>query len=281
MSATLRIVHSTGFSYAGGATASFNEARMMPRSSHEQQVVHSRIDVSPVPWTSTYTDYWGTSVTAFEVFERHEALSVTATSVVDIQRQPVTDARLSWAELADASVIDAHCELLELSDRVAPPEDLLAAAHALRAQSATPREFALGIVDLVHTQVRYEFGSTGVHTQASEAWQQRVGVCQDMAHLVIGALRVEGVPARYVSGYLMPSKASEVDVPYAGESHAWVQFWDGAWVGADPTNNVLPGDLHVEVAVGRDYRDVAPLTGIFTGGGASNMFVSVEVTRLA
>ena len=80
MSATIRIVHRTGYSYAGGATASFNEIRMVPRSTHQQQVAHSRIDISPVPWTYTYTDYWGTTVTAFEVFERHESLNVVATS---------------------------------------------------------------------------------------------------------------------------------------------------------------------------------------------------------
>jgi transglutaminase-like putative cysteine protease len=281
VSATLRIVHRTGYSYAGGATASFNEARMVPRSSHEQQVLHSRIDITPVPWTYTYTDSWGTTVTAFEVFERHSSLSVVATSTVDVQRHTHGTARLTWADLADPRLVDTLCELLELSDRVAPPEDLRAIVRSLRAQASTPRDLALAVVDLVHAQVSYVFGATGVHTRAAEAWEQRSGVCQDMAHLVIGALRAEGIPARYVSGYLMPSKASEPGVPYAGESHAWVQFWDGEWVGSDPTNNILPGDLHVEVAAGRDYSDVAPLSGIFSGAGVSDMFVSVEMTRLA
>jgi hypothetical protein len=80
-----------------------------------------------------------------------------------------------------------------------------------------------------------------------------------MAHLVFGALRRVAHPGRYVSGYLMPKPDGELGVPYAGESHAWMQYWDDGWVGADPTNNIRPGDLHVEVAVGRDYRDVAPL----------------------
>jgi hypothetical protein len=130
-------------------------------------------------------------------------------------------------------------------------------------------------------EVDYVFGATGVHTRAAEAWEQRSGVCQDMAHLAIGALRAVGIPARYVSGYLMPTRASEIGVPYEGESHAWVQFWDGAWVGVDPTNNILAGDLHIEVAAGRDYGDVAPLAGIFSGGATSHMFVSVEMTRRA
>ncbi len=280
-SATLRIVHSTGYEYAGGATASFNEVRMVARSSHEQQVLHSRIDITPVPWSYSYTDYWGTQVTAFEVFERHESLHVVATSTVHVERHTPTEPVLAWADLHAPTVTDTHCELLELTPRVAPPEDLLEIVGQLRAVSATPRELALAVVALVHREVDYVFGATGVHTRAAEAWEQRSGVCQDMAHLAIGALRAHGIPARYVSGYLMPKRAGEIGVAYAGESHAWVQFWDGAWIGADPTNNILPGNLHVEVAAGRDYGDVAPLTGIFTGGATSNMFVSVEMTRLA
>lgn len=281
MSATLRIVHSTGYGYAGGATASFNEIRMVPRSSHEQQVLHSRVDITPVPWSYTYTDYWGTRVTAFEVFERHESLQVVATSTVDVQRQPPAEPVLTWADLGSPAVTDTHCEMLELTARVAPPADLLTTVRDRRAGADTPRELALAVIDLIHHEVDYVFGATGVHTRAAEAWEQRSGVCQDMAHLAIGALRAVGIPARYVSGYLMPTRASEIGVPYEGESHAWVQFWDGAWVGVDPTNNILAGDLHIEVAAGRDYGDVAPLAGIFSGGATSHMFVSVEMTRLA
>ena len=195
MSATIRIVHRTGYSYAGGVTASFNEIRMLPRSTHEQQVVHSRIDISPVPWTYTYTDYWGTTVTAFEVFERHESLNVVATSTVDVQRHTSEEPRLQWGDLTSLDVTDTHCEMLEIGDRVAPPPDLLAAVAELRRISATPWELAVAVVDLVHAEVKYVFGATGVHTRASEAWEQRSGVCQDMAHLVLGALRSVGIPA--------------------------------------------------------------------------------------
>ena len=153
MSATIRIVHRTGYSYAGGVTASFNEIRMLPRSTHEQQVVHSRIDISPVPWTYTYTDYWGTTVTAFEVFERHESLNVVATSTVDVQRHTSEEPRLQWGDLTSLDVTDTHCEMLEIGDRVAPPPDLLAAVAELRRTSATPWELAVAVVDLVHASV--------------------------------------------------------------------------------------------------------------------------------
>lgn len=282
MSATLRIVHSTGYGYDGHATSSFNEVRMVPRSTHEQQVLHSKIEVTPVPWTYNYTDYWGTQVTAFEVFERHEALTVVANSTVDIDRNVIDGPTLSWDDLATPSVADRHCEMLEMADRVAPPADLAAIVTGLRKTTATPYDFARRVVALIHGEMRYVFGATNVQTRGAEAWESRSGVCQDMAHLAIGALRLAGVPARYVSGYVMPKRSGgEVGVPYAGESHAWIQVWDGGWRGFDPTNNIVPGDLHVEVAVGRDYADVAPIMGIFTGGRTSHMFVTVEMTRLS
>jgi transglutaminase-like putative cysteine protease len=274
------VVHATGYRYTEGATASFNEIRMIPRSTHQQQVLHSRVEISPVPWTYAYTDYWGTAVTAFEVFERHESLEVTATSIVDVLRPAEQAGGLGWAELASPRVSDRYCEFLGLTDRVRPPTDLADWVRETRNLSATPKDAVDQIVERIHDQVSYVSGATSVNGDAADAWRQRSGVCQDMAHLVIGALRVAGVPCRYVSGYLMPKRDAEIGVPYVGESHAWVQYWDGRWVGVDPTNNLRPGELHVEVAIGRDYADVPPLHGIFTGGRTSDMFVAVEITRL-
>ena len=281
MSATIRIVHRTGYAYSGGVTASFNEIRMLPRSTHEQQVVHSRIDISPVPWTYTYTDYWGTTVTAFEVFERHESLNVVATSTVDVQRHNSEEPRLQWGDLSSVDVTDTHCEMLEIGDRVAPPADLAAAVANLRRIARTPRELADLVVDLVNAEVKYVFGATGVHTRASEAWEQRSGVCQDMAHLVLGALRSVGIPARYVSGYLHPTRSAPIGVPKVGESHAWVEWWAGAWIGHDPTNNIPSGERHVIVGRGRDYRDVPPFKGIVAGTAQTELSVTVEIVRLA
>ena len=97
----------------------------------------------------------------------------------------------------------------------------------------------------------------------------------------IGGLRQVGIPALYVSGYLHPSKEPVTRETVRGESHAWVEWWDGGWHGFDPTNDTEPAERHVVVATGRDYEDVRPLSGIFTGTGTSSMFVDVEVTRLA
>ena len=102
-----------------------------------------------------------------------------------------------------------------------------------------------------------------------------------MAHIAIGALRAVGIPARYVSGYLHPKVQPEVGVPAKGESHAWVEWWDDGWHPFDLTGGVEPDDRYVVVATGRDYDDVKPISGIYSGTGPSEMAVTVEVTRLA
>lgn len=276
----LKILHTTGFAYDGGATASYNEARLTPQTVGSQLVVHTRLDVHPTPWTWTYRDYWGSQVTAFEVLDPHDALTVTSTTTVHTQHRAATADRLSWQEIRQGRVADQFTEYLEVSDRVRAPDDLAARYADLAHSSPTPHDAATAICSLVHEEVDYVVGSTHVSGHAADSWDARAGVCQDMAHLVIGGLRQVGVPARYVSGYLHPRQDPVVGETVSGESHAWVEWWDGDWHGYDPTNDAEPGYRHVVVATGRDYGDVRPLSGIFTGAGTSSMFVDVQVTRL-
>jgi len=277
----LKIVHTTGFTYEGGAAASYNEARLTPQTGPGQIVVHSRLDVHPAPWTWSYRDYWGSHVTAFEVLDPHEALTVTATATVHTDTRQQDATRLSWAELRSDRVADRFTEVLQIRDRVRAPEDLAARFDEIGGASPDPATAARAICSLIHDEVDYVVGSTDVHARAADSWEARAGVCQDMAHLVIGGMRRLGIPARYVSGYLHPTKDPEIGATVGGESHAWVEWWDGGWQGYDPTNDTAPADRHVVVATGRNYADVRPLSGIFTGAGTSSMFVDVKVTRIA
>jgi transglutaminase-like putative cysteine protease len=127
----------------------------------------------------------------------------------------------------------------------------------------------------------YMTGVTAVHTTAAEAWDERRGVCQDYAHLVVGALRHVGMPARYVSGYLHPNAVPGIGDSAYGESHAWVEWWLGAWVAHDPTNLADVAERHVIVGTGRDYGDVPPIKGIVAGQhNTVGLEVTVELTRL-
>ena len=281
MTMQFRVVHTTRIAYDGGVAASYNEARMTPLTSAQQVVVHTRLDVSPTPWSQSYRDYWGTEVTAFEVLVQHSELTVTATSTVQVSRPEQEPAGLSWDEVRSPEVADRFCETRVVDDRVRPDDELARLGDKLAAGSAGPSDFARQVCLLVWEEMTYQSGSTKVHGHASDAWEARKGVCQDMAHVAIGVLRASGVPARYVSGYLHPKREPQVGETVVGESHAWIEWWDGEWVGFDPTNNVVPGDRHVVVARGRDYTDVPPLTGIFSGGSTSSMSVDVKVTRLS
>jgi len=280
MSMQLRIAHTTGFEYDGKANTSFNEARLTPLTLPGQIVVHSRVEVSPTPWAYTYKDYWGAQVTAFEVLDPHTSLTVTASATVHTDRSPAGPPVMSWDEMRSGEVADIHTEYLTLPERVVPTEDLVTAAKEIAAASATPSEAAREVCALVYREVKYVSGSTTVDAFGAHAWVERSGVCQDMAHIAIGALRAIDIPTRYVSGYLHPKIDPVVGESAKGESHAWVEWWDDGWRGFDPTNDTEPGDRHVVTATGRDYNDVKPLSGIFSGSGTSRMFVDVTVTRL-
>ncbi len=280
MSMQLRIAHITGFEYDGKANTSFNEARLTPLNLPGQVIAHSRVEVTPTPWAYTYRDYWGAQVTAFEVLDPHMSLTVTASSTVHTNRAPEPGPQMTWEEVRNGTVADVHTEYLELTERVAPPDDLAATAREIADASAKPAEAARAICALVHREVKYVSGSTTVDAFAAHSWSEKSGVCQDMAHIAIGALRSVGIPTRYVSGYLHPRSEPVIGETVSGESHAWVEWWDDGWRGFDPTNDTEPGNRHVIVATGRDYNDVKPLSGIFSGSGTSRMFVDVQVTRL-
>jgi transglutaminase-like putative cysteine protease len=274
----LRIRHTTGYSYEKGAVASFNEARMTPMTTSEQYVLRSRLEITPTPWTYEYRDYWGTTVTSFEVHDPHSELTVVATSTVETQEVPPKPHAVSWEALDD--VQDEWCEFLELSKWVAPSAELLAELQPLRTGVERPSDYAMAVMQFLYDRVAYVPGSTEVTTTAADAWSARTGVCQDFAHLTLGCLREARIPSRYVSGYLHPSREPVVGEAVAGESHAWIEWWDGEWVGWDPTNAIAPGPRHVVVAKGRDYADSPPLRGIFSTAGGSELFVGVEITRL-
>ncbi|WP_080791764.1 transglutaminase family protein [Corynebacterium pacaense] len=279
MTTTLQITHTTGFSYSSSVTDSFNEIRMSPLYTPQQLIRERQLKIEPKPWSYSYIDYWGTNVTAFELHEPHDRLTVTVNTCVDVDSIPARRTQLRLDEVGRYS--DRWNEYLELTPAVSPGEDLGDRVVEIAAGGGQVDEIALAVGTLIHEEMNYESGSTEVTARAQEAWDSRKGVCQDFSHLMIGALRLLGIPARYVSGYILPDSQAAVGEPVRGESHAWVQWFNGDWFSYDPTNDLVPGELHVMVGQGREYSDVAPLRGMFTGQARSGMFVSVEMTRLS
>lgn len=286
MTSTLKIEHVTGFTYSDDVSDSFNEIRMSPLYTPQQLIRERTVSISPRPWSTSYIDYWGTQVTAFELHEPHRELKVTVTTTLDVDPPPSSRTGLRLDETGRFA--DRWNEFLSVSRVVRPCDDLVARVEAIAedaGEDAEVDEVAARIGQLIHDEMTYETGSTDVTVSAAEAWEHRKGVCQDFSHLMVGALRHLGIPARYVSGYVLPNAGAPIGEAVTGESHAWVQWFndgpDGGWYSFDPTNDTVPGDLHVMVGQGREYGDVVPLRGMFTGQASSQMFVSVTMTRLA
>jgi transglutaminase-like putative cysteine protease len=198
---------------------------------------------------------------------------------VETADPPPAPPDVGWDTLADPRVLDEFSELLAPSRYVVAEEEVDAVARDLRA-ARSPRETGRAAVQWVHEHLDYVRGVTSVGTTSAEARELGQGVCQDFTHLALALLRSAGLPARYVSGYLHPGRDAPLDEPVSAESHAWVECWAGAWLPLDPSSLAEVAERHVLVARGRDYSDVRPLAGIYSGPAAESLGVTVELTRL-
>lgn len=276
----MRVVHATGYAYKSPVTASFNEARLTPRSDSRQNVILNRVETVPATRQYRYVDYWGTAVTAFDLHAPHTELEVTASSVVETDVGEHPDESITWEDLRSEAVIDRFDEVLTAS-HYTPDSKRIARVGQRIAKYHTPYEAVTEAANWVHSELEYVPGTTGVHSSGLDAHREGKGVCQDFAHLSLILLRSMGIPSRYVSGYLHPKRDAAVGDTVEGQSHAWVQAWTGGWWHYDPTNDADINEQYISVGVGRDYDDVSPLKGIYSGEGSTDLDVVVEITRLA
>ncbi|UXA05257.1 transglutaminase family protein [Mycobacterium sp. SMC-2] len=276
----LRVVHTTGYAYQSAVTASYNEARLTPRSDARQNVILNRVETIPATRSYRYIDYWGTAVTAFDLHAPHTDLTVTSSSVVETDPPEPRAAGVGWGDLRSEAVIDRFDELLRPTGHTPASKKVASVAKKI-AKSHQPADVVVAAAHWVRGEVEYLPGTTSVASSGLDALNQGKGVCQDFVHLSLMLLRAMGIPALYVSGYLHPKRHAVVGDTVDGRSHAWVQAWTGGWWSYDPTNETEISEQYVSVGAGRDYTDVPPLKGIYSGQGATDLDVVVEVTRLA
>ncbi|MGZ4577861.1 MAG: transglutaminase family protein [Mycobacterium sp.] len=276
----LRVVHTTGYAYQSAVTASYNEARLTPRSDTRQNVILNRVETIPATRSYRYIDYWGTAVTAFDLHAPHTDLTVTSSSVVETERPEPPVTGVGWSDLQSEEVIDRFDELLRPTGHTPASKKVVSVAKKI-AKSHQPAEAVVAAGHWVRGELEYLPGTTSVHSSGLDALNEGKGVCQDFVHLSLMLLRAMGIPAHYVSGYLHPEHNAVVGDTVDGRSHAWIQAWTGGWWSYDPTNETEICEQYVSVGAGRDYTDVPPLKGIYSGQGATDLDVVVEVTRLA
>lgn len=276
----MRVVHATGYAYKSPVTASFNEARLTPRSDNRQNVILNRVETDPATRSYRYVDYWGTAVTSFDLHAPHTELEVIASSVVETEKPEYSEIDITWDDLDTEAVVDKYDEVLSPTHYV-PASKRIERVGRRIAKYHEPAQAVIEAVSWVRDELKYVPGTTGVHTSGVDALREGKGVCQDFAHLTLMLLRGMGIPSRYVSGYLHPKRNAKVGDTVDGQSHAWIQAWTGEWWHYDPTNNTEINEQYISVGVGRDYADVTPLKGIYSGEGSTDLDVVVEITRLA
>ncbi|MDP2226145.1 MAG: transglutaminase family protein [Moraxellaceae bacterium] len=299
--ARYRITHDTDYHYSAPVPHSQQLLHLQPRPLAYQHILSQQLHITPPPTRETADwDFFGNPCTHLEFTQPHLRLSVSAETHIEVMSRqwPEFAASAPWEQVVE------HCRYT--GD---PLGDELLAALVFRQESPFGRikhlfaDFAAdcfltgrplleatnALMLKIHSEFTFDAEATQIATPLAQVLEERRGVCQDFAHLMMSCLRSLGLPARYVSGYLLtePPPGQERLIG-ADASHAWVSVYcpalttpaDGAgerWVDFDPTNAVLPGEQHITLGWGRDFSDVSPLRGVILGGGAHELVVRVTV----
>ncbi len=283
----LDIRYMTRFDYTHPVRESANELRACPTSDHRQQLLSYRVVTTPSSRVQSSIDYWGTRVDAFGIRVPHTSLEIIAEAVVDTSPTPHLVASPRLWQLQDPDFRDEHTEYLGRTPHTDwGPGIEQEARRRVEAVGDDVVGATLALHRAVGTTLTYAPGTTYVGVHIEEVLQRREGVCQDFAHLVIALCRSMGIPARYVSGYLFTvddSTGADSDVDVVDvQTHAWVEVAipGVGWWSLDPTNQTEVGERHVKIGHGRDYDDIPPLKGAFSGPPEHELEVQVQMRRM-
>lgn len=289
----IAIHHSTSYTYYEPVSLCHNRAMLFPRNLPGQTIRSRQINIIPEPLVmDEYLDAFGNTVLYFAIQEEHKNLTVQIQTIVERSIPLLTENEainaLTWEDAVEAMnesntpaqearqfipatpLTEANENLFEfMQSSFSPKKPLIAATRELTHQ--------------IFTHFKFTSGFTTITTPVSEVMASKKGVCQDFAHLAISALRMLGLAARYVSGYLEtippPGQPKLMGVD---ASHAWFSVYvpNWGWMDFDPTNDLVPGLQHVTVGWGRDYTDVTPLKGVILSSGPHSLAVKVDVSRI-
>lgn len=277
------IYHLTRFRYTAPVVENVMEVRVQPLTDARQRCLDFSIAVRPNARIFAYVDHQGTKVHHFDIPGRHRELSTVAVSTVAVEDGTPDPQALpagAWDTIDAQARTPDFWEHLQPTPLTRDSELLQKLAHEIAPdRCAPPLATLLQMNQRLHRALAYDVEATEVDSPIEDALRHRRGVCQDYAHIMLALLRHRlRLPCRYVSGYLYHSTD---DRSADGASHAWVEAWlpDYGWLGLDPTNNILAGDRHIRVGVGRDYRDVPPTRGVYRGSALGDLIVRVRVRR--
>ena len=278
------IRHVTTFRYEPAVRESVMEVRLQPQSEANQRCLSFNLDVTPSANITQYRDFAGNTVHHFDIAGAHREVKVSAQSTVQVQSVPAPRSSEAgdWADLDALTAGDDYWEMMLPSEFAHSGDSLEELAKELRCERrGDPLELLTELNEGIYELFSYVPNSTKVDSPIEDALRSRQGVCQDFAHIMIALVRKLRIPCRYVSGYLFHLEENgRKDRSLEGASHAWVEALVPrlGWTAFDPTNNLIGGDRHIRVAIGRDYADVPPTRGVYKGEAQSELSVAVTVS---
>ncbi|MCC3244723.1 transglutaminase family protein [Methylocystis sp. WRRC1] len=287
------IIHITTYTYETSVASTRCAIRLTPRASIGQKLIQCDISLSPKPQDRRErVDFFGNPTVEASIQQPHARLRVALTARVEVMRpeSPAPALTPSWEATRRAAYSNQSLDPASPVHWLYPSR--LAPLHApvtdyARESFPADRPVLEGAQELmrrIKQDFAYDPDATHVATPLARAFENRGGVCQDFAHIMIAGLRGIGLPAAYVSGYIRTIPApGQPRLQGADASHAWVAIWCGeafGWIHLDPTNAMVVGDDHIVVAIGRDYADVSPIDGVIISAGGQNLEVSVDIRTL-
>ena len=286
------ITHVTHYKYGHPAAEAYGEARLTPPNLPSQTVLSHRIVIDPEVATSTYVDHFGNSVDFFSLPFRHKQLFVSNQAVVRTHPVPLPASSLELsiqeARQIFGSVMTDIFDYLHVTPVVQTTRESVQWGKKYLRGNAPLGEAIQRLNEAIHSEFEYKSGSTEISTPLATIWKNKVGVCQDFAHIALSILRTAGLPARYVCGYIetdpvRPASGGPARMVGAVATHAWVEVLvpGMTWVAIDPTNRQWVNERYVAVSFGRDFRDATPIRGTFKGSGGQGMKVRVVMKRRA
>jgi transglutaminase-like putative cysteine protease len=295
----LAITHETRYHYSPAVQTAQHVAHLQPSNTPGQQVLRHDMHIEPHAPVQHHIDAFLNHRAYWALTQPHEGLMVRAYSEIETLPVPPATATQSWESVREhfryrgGQAGDVHSRFVFGSHHAPVHEAFLAYARPSFSPGRALMQAAQELTARMHRDFRYETASTDINTPALQALQARRGVCQDFAHILLACLRSLGLPARYVSGYLLTqAPAGQARLIGSDASHAWVSVYlpelanhaSQGWLDLDPTNDrtglASPGLDYAQLAVGRDFADVSPLRGVLQGGGAHTLNVAVTVAPL-
>ncbi len=280
--ATFFIKHITKYSYSSPVIDGATLTRLHPINDDHQKVISHLISITNNPFIETFIDFFNNRVGTFMVTEPHDELSIISDiEIITSERlfpDDSVDVEAQWLEL---ETIKNNPDFIDFTKHktFSGTEDISNFILEKMLKTKSPFKAVLELCEYVHTNFEYKSGITNVNTPLEEAWELKAGVCQDFTNVLLKMVKILGIPARYVSGYICPND----DITRGeGATHAWVEAYIPfyGWLGIDPTNNAIANENHVRLAVGRNYDDCSPVKGVFKGKVEAELQVKVEVNTV-